>query len=520
MKEKIISTNNINITIFLIVIAAAPLVSLIVNCALSKYFLVVILSSWVLTLSFPILCSHRVKRILLIGIVPLYFLYALSYLSFDGILSKGAFGSIIDSSFTEIMGYLSEFGAIPFVVSSILTSIYIAIVFRCSYTNNEALTLCWLITFIGFISLFMAIYIFPMFNPDSRVRGEFKANPMAVLSHQIDRTSIAPLFQYLAYLEEESFLTSPTRLTFPDNISYGTESKYDRIYMILGESASSRHFSFYGYPHHTTPFLDSLKKHINLYTPGPAISPTPITRESLKRVMSFATVKSPHYFTEHINMIKAAELKGFETYWFSTHEKFGTHDSAAYKISLDATNVDFNSKDDSEIPSLIAGVKGNKKFIVAHLNGSHSPYLNYEKSDYHELGANRKNDQAIRYDATIKKTDRIIKEIIKNITTNSIVIYVSDHGEVIGKGHGLARPSKDQFDVPFFIYDNSEISQKNARHILSLTNGEIFNTQYTMDFVIKLLGYNIDLNNREDPYQVYFSNGKKLDYKSLPSDYN
>ena len=113
-----------------------------------------------------------------------------------------------------------------------------------------------------------------------------------------------------------------------------------------------------------------------------------------------------------------------------------------------------------------------------------------------------------------------IKEIIENIPINSIVIYISDHGEVVGKGHGLARPSKDQFDVPFFIYDNSGMNEINAHHILSLSNGEAFNTQYIMDFITKLLGYDIGLNNREDPYQVYFSNGEKLDYKSLPDHYN
>ncbi|MDA8913342.1 phosphoethanolamine transferase [Pseudomonadales bacterium] len=520
MKAKSLSPNNVNISIILILIAATPIFPQIASFSLPKSFLVVIFSSWVLTLTFPILFSHRVKLVFLIAIVPLYFIYAMSYLTFDGILSTGAFGSIMDSKCTEIMGYLSEFGAVPLVMSILLTSIYIAITFRFSYTNKKTVALFWFIVLIGFISLFIVIFISPMFNTDSRVRGEFKSNPMGVLSHKMDLTPIAPIFKYLAYIEEESFVTRPTKLTFPDNISYGMESKYDRIYLILGESASSRHFSFYGYPYETTPFLDSLKKHINLYTPGPAISPAPITRESIKRVMSFATVKNPNYFVEHINIIKAAELKGFETYWFANQGKFGVHDSTAYKISLDAINIDFNAKDDSYLPSLISAVKGNKKFIVAHLSGSHSPYLNYEKEDYDKLAKNRENDQVIRYDATINKTDSVIKKIIENIPINSIVIYISDHGEVVGKGHGLARPSKDQFDVPFFIYDNSGMNEINAHHILSLSNGEVFNTQYIMDFITKLLGYDIGLNNREDPYQVYFSNGEKLDYKSLPDHYN
>ena len=154
------------------------------------------------------------------------------------------------------------------------------------------------------------------------------------------------------------------------------------------------------------------------------------------------------------------------------------------------------------------------------MSGPHSPYENYAESDYQALANNRRNEQAIRYDATIRQSDRVIEEIVKNIPSNSIAIYFSDHGEVVGKGHGLVRPSKDQFDVPFFVYDNSGMNETNAHHILSLTNGEIFNTQYIMDFVIKLLGYDIDLNNSEDPYQVYFSNGKKLDYKSLPNNYD
>ena len=221
MKAKLLSPNNVNISIILILIAATPIFPQIASFSLSKPFLVVILSSWVLTLTFPILFSHRVRLVFLIAIVPLYFVYAMSYLTFGGILSIGAFGSIMDSNCTEIMGYLSEFGAVPLVMSILLTSIYIAIIFRFSYTNKKTVAFLWFIVLIGFISLFIVIFISPMFNTDSRTRGEFKENPMGVLSLKMDRTPIAPIFKYLAYIEEESFVTSPTKLTFPDNISYG-----------------------------------------------------------------------------------------------------------------------------------------------------------------------------------------------------------------------------------------------------------------------------------------------------------
>ena len=49
-----------------------------------------------------------------------------------------------------------------------------------------------------------------------------------------------------------------------------------------------------------------------------------------------------------------------------------------------------------------------------------------------------------------------------------------------------------------------------AQHILSLSNNGAFNTQHIMDFVIKILGYGIDLRNSENPYEVYFMMEEKL----------
>ncbi|MDF7350526.1 sulfatase-like hydrolase/transferase, partial [Proteus mirabilis] len=126
------------------------------------------------------------------------------------------------------------------------------------------------------------------------------------------------------------------------------------------------------------------------------------------------------------------------------------------------------------------------KFIVIHLLGSHLPYTNYYYND------KRNNPDMDDYDLTILKTDNIISRI-QSIVENSgdyVLIYTSDHGEIVNKGHGF-RYGKDQFLIPLFLFTNQD--QKLCKYINKFRgNNGWLNGNMNKYILSEFLGYNID----------------------------
>lgn len=313
-----------------------------------------------------------------------------------------------------------------------------------------------------------------------------------------------------------SFLDIPHSMILPENVQKGGLSKYDNIYLILGESASGRHFSHNHPKNNTTPFINSMLGNDNFYWVEKAISPAPITREALKRVLTFATANQADDYFDKINIIDAANNKGFSTYWISTQAKLGIHNTSTYRTSLSSNYGNFELDDDLSIPrelEKIPKIEG-KKFIISHFSGSHGPYNNYIESDYMKL--NEQNNVDARYDATIRKTDRVLKKIINSLPKNTLLIFLSDHGEAVGFGHGLIIPSRDQFDIPLFVYDNSGHIDDIKSAIDDYSKDGYFNSQRVMEILMKSLGYTVYLDSHiDDVFDVFFINGKIYDYRKI-----
>ena len=448
----------------------------------------------------------------------LFFISILSSFAYDGFLNIGSFFSILETDAQEVLGYGLEFVNLTFGL---------AIIFGCMFgilirnTNLEMHIPKRVVILILFLMLVIPL---PYFSggDDKRVQRMLRENTDVKLSLMYNSSILNPMFLLWMYIKEQLFFDSIVSFELPEYVSKGAESDYDKIYLVLGESASVRHFSYYGYKIPTTPFLDQRVKEKNFLWVGKSISPAPITRDALPRILSFATAQDYSSYDKYINVVNAAKTKDFQTFWLSSQPKLGFDNGVTTKIGIAAHESVFNSDDDQLMNLLVSRLdKKEKQFFVLHLDGSHAAYNNHTINDLNNMliaGSDFPN-----YDATIKKTDRILNALIERISIGqekSLLIYLSDHGEVVGKGHGLVHPSKDQYDVPWFVYDTTLNMANNVNFISRLTKDNIFNTQYTNEFILLALGFEFQYIPALNARHVLHSSGELFDYKKISDNYS
>lgn len=261
---------------------------------------------------------------------------------------------------------------------------------------------------------------------------------------------------------------------------------YDKIIIVMGESANKSHLSLYGYNYPTTPFLTSLQKSKKLYVFN-AIAPTNQTRYSIPIDLTEANV---HYYEDRYfhscSILTNFKANHYETYWISNQGRVGKNDSSISSMAYEANTTLFanlnylEAKTDEVILDYLGKLQKNpkKEMYLLHIMGSHSDYINRYKNET----ALFKNTTNIveQYDNSIHYTDIILSQIYERFKNEKLLlIYVSDHGENINmenNGHGFLPPFKDEYTVPFVIYSNvknprlDEIYKDNKKGYFNLEN--------------------------------------------------
>lgn len=246
--------------------------------------------------------------------------------------------------------------------------------------------------------------------------------------------------------------------------------EWDNIIVVLGESLSPHQMSLFGYERATTPFLDNLKNSPNFFnTIG--LSSGVSTDISVAFFLNLGYGESGGIKAakgEHCIFRSAKEI-GYSTHFLSTQSGEQLRYIAPYLCSaylddyrgLEATSpttVNANAAIDRDLlPSLSKLLKsGNKKFIMLHQRGSHGPWALRSTPASTKFTAKDVDQRINDYDNSVVEFDlfwKELNELLEKQKSKTLVIYLSDHGESVGKdgrwGHGfLARTS---FEVPLLI---------------------------------------------------------------------
>ncbi|WP_299670258.1 phosphoethanolamine transferase [uncultured Polaribacter sp.] len=258
------------------------------------------------------------------------------------------------------------------------------------------------------------------------------------------------------------------------------------IILVLGESLRADHLYLNGYHRNTTPLLSQQKNLIsfkNLYTP------LTYTSTSVPQLLTDKSISDTNEkaLTSLYSILKKAN---FHTKWVGNQslEKsyksiVNTNDSV---IIIDKFHSAFSFKKEKDI-SLLKHYQPNKPFIknsitTFHMIGSHW-YYNSRYGDAFKkytpivaskhLGSSSTAQLINSYDNTIVYFDFFLNSLINNIkkeNKNTLLIYVSDHGETLGEEgkwfHGIAH--KTSQNPAMLIWYSDHFGIKNELKIKRL----------------------------------------------------
>ncbi len=421
-------------------------------------------------LTVPLFNSQKIKRILVdfyfVFFVLCLFLESVFFYLFHTNFSASAIFILIETNATETREFLGFYVDVPiicfFIALLLLCFLYFKrakILFRKCSVRIKAMS----------ISLLVSLLIFMKF------------------SGMID-----PNLPYLVgisiwdYSQEKSKMEA-YNIDEPignfEEMNFEGKSKKNLYVLVIGESTTRRNLGLYGYYRNTTPKLKEIEDELLAYQN--VISPHAFTIGALQEALTLNNFEK----ADESSLVQLMNQAGFKTFWFSNQRPIGPYESLVTKISKASDVVQFTN-------SAIAGSvtpydevllsyfkkaladPADNKFIILHILGTHMQYKNRypENFDFFkdrpqsnfddELAYSRINS----YDNAIRYMDSILREVIEMSREEhvpSYVLYFSDHGEEVYHnryfaGHLDNNPTKDMFEVPFFLWRSEEFKKQDS----------------------------------------------------------
>lgn len=330
------------------------------------------------------------------------------------------------------------------------------------------------------------------FNEDPYELGKYLRDKFPVVTGNI-------MYLSAVALSHDKYTDNyPDRKTNPVLLSAGKpENKL--VIFIIGESSSPSRYHIYGYPKETTPEMERIFQGRNACITDNVHSSSPITRNSISLSLSFYTPESEDNLFHQKSVIEIAQDQGYKTYWLGAQSLTGVNGSKYGYLARRNDTVIVDENNDMKLPELLKQVltePDEYKFIILHLWGNHMPYTNYTETEKQQL------KDADDYDLTIRHTDKVIGRIydeVKSVTDDYIFIYTSDHGEIVGKGHGFSKGA-DQFLIPF-LYKSGNPSY-GCEFIEKYRNQDGWISGLMNKYILsELLGYSLDPSMTEPDKQ-------------------
>ncbi len=278
--------------------------------------------------------------------------------------------------------------------------------------------------------------------------------------------------------ERKKFLAETTKAVHIPSGIVNDRKSARLIVVVVGEASGRRHYSLYGYPRPTTPYLVSRKEELVIFSD--VISPHSHTIPSLEKMFTFANHEGDESLCSIIDVLQAS---GYYVITLSNQLQLGPYETASGRIlgrsdelhyfNNGNTNGYYTAASYDEIllpPFRKAVSRPGDVAVVLHLMGSHSKYsMRFPPSaarfddvppDAMKFSLKARQIQEINdYDNSIVYTDHVLEQIFQILEKQSrpsAFIYVSDHGEAMyedgrTRGHAENALSRFMFEIPLVI---------------------------------------------------------------------
>ena len=427
-------------------------------------------------------------EIIILSIVPI--IQILHYIIYGEGISKISIAAIQETRFQEAFEYIrtmldTKIIAIMIAVSfsyMMLAINYYAYISSGKISHNNTLLWCMLTLIIA-----------------------------CMLLKEAPKTTFINMWMYVRCIRqtEQEYMVNHDGLYDNLQVEHGDEkikSMQGSIILVIGESASRDYMHYYNdkFMYANTPWLESKRSDNNFIIFNNAFSAYNTTTEVLKLALTKASQYNEYSFESSVSILDVAKKAGYKTYWISHQGQLAQENVATTMIAKTADyNIGVSTSSvigyDKELLGALKSIdtQHNKKnFIVLHLMGSHMRY----RARYPQKWTKYKDNTTEAYYAnTIRYTDEVLQECIeyaKNNLNLQAMIYFSDHGENLSKGHHPSIRTADTVRIPMFVYVSNEYKKLNSDRVRILrTNANKF---YSNDMIYNtIIGM---MNVRTDSY--------------------
>ena len=293
---------------------------------------------------------------------------------------------------------------------------------------------------------------------------------------------------------------------------------YDKIVVVLGESAVSDHMGMFGYARPTTPFASRSGAHA-----FDALSPSNQTRISLALMLTRTAPEAFEGFYRTHSLVSELRACGFRTTWISNQGRRGSSDSFSSSIAAEADEQVFLNElswKDVKLDGAIVGelesrgvFRRSRQATFVHLIGSHSEY---DKRYPEGFGFPNLPDTVSQYDNSILYTDHVLSDLYRRFAGGSLLfIYVSDHGQVVSNGlhgSGFSPGYQEEFRAPLLVWTADTAAIETLRRAIG---GSRVNLESFDDIVRYLSGLSTTLEVSSRSTVSVLTPGNLEDYREL-----
>lgn len=266
------------------------------------------------------------------------------------------------------------------------------------------------------------------------------------------------------------------------------------IYVIvIGETSRRINWSLFGYPRATTPRLAAIKSDLILFDRVSSNATNTIL--SLPLALTRAVPAAREVARSEKSIVTLLKEAGFETFWISNQVRSDVLFNPISQIALEADHVSFpenlpsggrgggfDSNLLTRLNDALAGLpKDGKAVFFLHMEGSHFGYRERYPPGFALFREGQGAPRALparqmqlvdEYDNSIYFTDHNVRDIIDRLTLcgcRAGMIFFSDHGERLFDdgladgdfGHGFPTVSRQEIDIPFFVWLSGAYRQAN-----------------------------------------------------------
>jgi lipid A ethanolaminephosphotransferase len=281
------------------------------------------------------------------------------------------------------------------------------------------------------------------------------------------------------------------------------------IVFVLGESVRADHLQLNGYERETTPLLSKTE---NVVSYSDVFSPLTFTAASVPQILTDKSIKDYNNNNSYYTVYDVLNNLNIETIWLGNQNPEKNYlqivekNTSVFLTDKYHSLFSFKNKayDSILITPFYQAIKRKKhKFTTLQMIGSHWYYENRYPNKFKVftptikskfIPSNTKEEMINSYDNTILYLDYFLENIISKISSlneKSLLIYLSDHGEILGENEKWLHAQEDKAsqNPAMIVWSSDEFTSTYPELIAALKENstKIVSTDFFYHSILDLL---------------------------------